>query len=253
MLYARYNFNLIFSPGLRKPPQISPGPNYENYLLASLNWKNIIDEQARRRFQQQRQQQQQYSYSNNEQLTDEGAGPGFTYKLPVQYPSFGSDDEVPFAIGPGHPKFFEKVSSSVKDAAKSDPVLTYKNVLGAENDPVHLTSDGIPSYKVKAPMNVNPKIIPYEDALNADIENSYEMSKSKDVLTREDLKKLFENLERKGQGKAIVNMLPSFAQSQHDVAKEPVDLNSAWVIAVIAGVSAAFTVGLLAIGIGWYT
>lgn len=244
----------FFLPGLRKqPPQMSPGSSYENYLLASLNWKNIIDEQARRRFQQQR-QQQQYSYSNNEQLTDEGSGPGFTYQLPVQYPPFSSnDDDVPFAIGPGHPKFYEKVGSSIKDSVKSDAVLTYKNVLGAENDPVHLTSDGIPSYKVKAPMNVNPKIIPFDDASNVDIENSYEMSKSKDILTREDLKKLFENLERKGQGKTIANMLPPFTQSQNDVAKKPVDLNSAWVIGVIAGVSAAFTVGLLAIGIGWYT
>lgn len=221
-------------------------------MAQSLNWKNFVDEQARRRLQQQR-QQQQYSYSNNEPQTNDGAGPGFTYKLPVQYQSFGNDDEIPFAYGPGHPKFYEKIGNTIKDPIKTDPVLTYKNVLSSENDPVHLTSDGIPSFKVKPPMNVNPKIIPYEDDLNDDIENSYEMSKSKDVLTREDLKKLFENLERKGQGKAIVNMLPSFSQSQNDVAKKPVDLNSAWVIAVIAGVSAAFTVGLLAIGIGWYT
>lgn len=110
-------------------------------------------------------------------------------------------------------------------------------------------------------MNINPKIIPYDYAVNAVVadtdsaDNSYEQSKSQDVLTREDIKKLVENLQRKGQGKAIVNVLQPFTQSmqQNDVAKKPVDLNSAWVIAVIAGVSAAFTVGLLAIGIGWYT
>lgn len=236
--------------GLRKPPQLASGTNYENYLLAQ--WKNIIDEQARRRFQQQR-QKQQFSYSNGDSLTDEASGPGFTYKLPVQYSSFGNEDEVPFAVGPSHPKFYEKIANTNADATKTEPVLTYKNVLNSENDPVHLTSDGIPSYKVKAPMNVNPKIIPYDEALNADLDNSYEMSKSQDVLTREDLQKLFESLQRKGQGKAIVNVLQPLTQSQNDVAKKPVDLNSAWVIAVIAGVSAAFTVGLLAIGIGWYT
>lgn len=174
-----------------------------------------------------------------------GGGSGFTYKLPIQFAPFSTDDDVPFAVRPGHPKFFEKNPN----AMKIEPPLTYQNVLNLENDPVHFTSDGIPSYKVKAPMNVNPKIIPYDVALNTEIDDSYEMSKSEDVLTREDLKKLFENLERGGQGKAIVNAL----QPQNDVAKKPVDLNSAWVIAVIAGVSAAFTVGLLAIGIGWYT
>lgn len=179
------------------------------------------------------------------------SGPGFTYKLPVQYSSFGSEDEIPFAVGPGHPKFYEKIPNTNKEPAKTGQQMpTYKSVLNSENDPVHLTSDGIPSYKVKAPMNVNPKIIPYDDT---DTDNSYEMSNSQDVLTREDLKKLFENLERKGQGKAILNGLQPFTQLQNDVAKKPVDLNSAWVIAVIAGVSAAFTVGLLAIGIGWYT
>lgn len=237
--------------GLRKPPQIASGTNYENYLLTQ--WKNIIDEQARRRFQQQR-QKQQFAFSNDgDSLTEEMSRPDFTYKLPVQYSSFGSEDEIPFAVGPGHPKFYDKIPNTNKDPAKTEQMMSYKNVLNSENDPVHLTSDGILSYKVKAPMNVNPKIIPYDDALNADTDNSYEMTNSQDVLTREDVEKLLENLERKGQGKAILNGLQPFTQSQSDVAKKPVDLNSAWVIAVIAGVSAAFTVGLLAIGIGWYT
>lgn len=194
---------------------------------------------------------------NGESLTEEVSGSGFTYKLPIQYPSF-ANGEIPFAVGPGHPKYYEKNENSNINAAASDPdsVLSYKTSLNTENDsPVRLSSDGIPSYKIKAPMNINPKIIPYDDALNADFDNSYEMSKSKDVLTRDDLKKLVENLEQNGQGEAIMNLFQPGAQiqTQNDVAKKPVDLNSAWVIAVIAGVSAAFTVGLLAIGIGWYT
>lgn len=233
--------SLFWNKGLRKPPPRVPG--YENYLLAQL--KNL--EQARRRFQQERQQQQQYSFPNNEIMTQEMSGPGFTYKLPIQYPLYANDDEeIPFAVAPGHPKYYEKIDSNTK----SEPIITYQNVLGAESDPVHLTSDGIPSYKVKAPMNVNPKIIPNDDYTDdIEIDNTYDISKSKDVLTRDDLKVLFENLQQKGQAKAIVNE----AQPLNEVAKKPVDLNSAWVIAIIAGVSAAFTVGLLAIGIGWYT
>lgn len=255
-------------------------------------WKNIIDEQARRRFQQERQKQQQFAYANGEDsdangntdrdsLTDDMSGPGFTYKLPVHYPSFDSYDENAFAVGPEHPKFYEKNPNTERVMAKaaaaaaaaaatlaeggsltkSDAsMLTYRNVLNSEADSVHLNSDGIPTYKVKAPMNISPKIIPYDySAINlADsdsADNSYEQSKSQNVLTREDLQKLVENLQLKGQGEAIVNVLQPYTQSmqQNDVAKKPVDLNSAWVVAVIAGVSAALTVGLLAIGIGWYT
>lgn len=234
--------------GLRKPPQVSQNSNYENYLLMQL--KNFVDEQARRRFQQQRQQQQQNSMQNIESLTDEVSGPGFTYKLPIQYGSL-SNDEPPFAIGPGHPNYYDKTD---KPSGDNDPMLTYGRILSNDNDgPVRLSSDGIPSYKLKAPMNVNPKIVPYDEMLNNENDNSYEVSKSKDVLTRDDLKKLVENLERNGNGKAIVNLLQPTTQLQNEVDKKPVDLNSAWVIAVIAGVSAAFTVGLLAIGIGWYT
>lgn len=218
--------------------------------------KNFVDEQARRRLQQQRQQQQQQQQNqiqNIESLTlsDEQSGAGFTYKLPIQYPSLSNDDP-PFAIGPGHPKYYEKID---KPSADDESLSTYGKMLNSDSEPpVRLTSDGIPSYKLKAPMNINPKIIPYDEILNSENDHSYEMSKSTDVLTRDDLKKLVENLERNGQGKTIVNLLqPTNSQLLNDVDKKPVDLNSAWVIAVIAGVSAAFTVGLLAIGIGWYT
>lgn len=214
--------------GLRKPPQSGSGSSYDYLLAQWKEMKNIINEQARRRFQQERQQQQQYSFSNNEPLADEVSGPGFTYQLP-QMPAFSSDEEPLFAVGPSHPKFYEKVGIPIKDETtqSQEPVFTYKKVLGAENDPVHLTSDGI-FHKVKAPMNVNPKIIETnDDNSDADNENTYDISKSKNVWMREDLKKFYENLERTGDGKAIVNVL----QTQNDVAKKPVDLNSAWVIA----------------------
>lgn len=225
----------------------------QNYLFTEL--KNIIDEQARRRFQEQL-HKKQLSQQSGEPLTEEVSGPGFTYELPIQYPYYPIDDEKPFAYGPGNPKYYEKTDSTKTTAGGSnggiDPLITYKAILNGENEtPARLSSDGIPSYKVKAPMNINPKIITYDEILNNENDNSYEISKSEDVAFRDDLQKLFENLNRKGQGQAIVNYLNPMGQN--DVAKKPVDLNSAWVIAVIAGVSAAFTVGLLAIGIGWYT
>lgn len=78
------------------------------------------------------------------------------------------------------------------------------------------------------------------------------VTQAKNVFTREDILKLMEALQSDGNEEAIVNVDP------HDVLKKHVDLdiNTAmgmYVIALIAGVSAAVTVGLLAIGIGWYT
>lgn len=184
---------------------------------------------------------------------EEIAGPGFTYKLPL-LTDLPNDDMPPFAVGPGHPKYYER-----NEDAASDQSDTYKSVSNfADTElmaPVRLSSDGIPSYKIKAPMNVNPKISTYNDVLSSvPSDNSFEVSKSKDVYSREDLRKLIENLDANDKENEIANLLQSNSEKlQADVEKQPVDLDSAWVIGVIAGVSAAVTVGLLAIGIGWYT
>lgn len=203
-------------------------------------------EQARRRFQE---QQKHLSRISDDELSD----PAFTYKLPIQYPFWSNDDETPFAVGPGNPKYYEEFDEK-EISGKTDPLSTYQEALNIDNEPpVGLSSDGIPSYKVKAPMNVNPNVIPYDEKLKNDNDNSYEKSQSIDIPSRDDLERLLQHLDQMGQGHAIVNNMSPLQHSQNDVDKKPIDLNSAWVIAVIAGVSAAFTVGLLAIGIGWYT
>lgn len=191
---------------------------------------NIIEEQARRRLQQHRQQQMHRGQLSTEEIS----GPGFTYQLPINYaPPIG--DEVPFAVGPSNPKYYEK-----NDMNSNNPI--YYNILNNDNEtPVRLSSDGIPSYKLRAPMDVKPKTIPYD-------ENGYELSKSKDVVYREDLNNL--EMKKKLQENVMTNAY------QNDVLKKHMELDAAmgmYVIALIAGVSAAVTVGLLAIGIGWYT
>lgn len=159
-----YSGIFFFNAGLRKPPQQIPSStNYEEYIFSQ--WKNIIDEQARRRLQAQRQRQQQFAYAANGDdgdsdangsLTDDMSGPGFTYKLPAQYSSFGNDDDVPFAVGPSHPKFYEKnpntdrtMSAAAAAATLAEGgslmkpsdanMLSYKNVLNSDADSiVHL-------------------------------------------------------------------------------------------------------------------
>lgn len=190
----------------------------------------IIGAQARRRLPQHRQQQLHHGQFSAEEIS----GPGFTYQLPINYESPIGDD-IPFAVGPSNPKYYES-----SDVNGNDPI--YYNILNNDNEtPVRLSSDGIPSYKLRAPMDVKPKVIPFDD-------NGYELSKSKDVVYREDLNNL--ELKKKMQETAMTNAY------QSDVLKKHMELDTAmgmYVIALIAGVSAAVTVGLLAIGIGWYT
>lgn len=209
---------------------IEPEPAANRDLLTQLI--NIIEEQARRRFQHHRQQEMH----RGQLSTEEVSGPGFTYQLPINYPpSIG--DEVPFAVGPSNPKYYEQNNVNNNN---NNPM--YYNILDNENEtPVRLSSDGIPSYKLRAPMDVKPKINPYN-------ENGYGLSKSKDVIYREDLNNV--ELKKKLQENAMTNAY------QTDVLKKHMELDTAmgmYVIALIAGVSAAVTVGLLAIGIGWYT
>lgn len=224
--------------GLRKPPQSSNWPSLtdENaILLAQLS--NIIEEQARRRLQQQWQQKQQQKLLRD-QYPSEMDGDGFTYQLPFNKPSLS--DDIPFAVGPSDPRFYEK-TEQVKIL-----VPDFKTKIDVEDDTVETAHDGIPSYRPKAPMEVDPKIDIDENGLY----ESNMPSKSKDVMSRDDLQVLVEKLQKNNQQEAVVNAMHT------DVLKKRVDTNPAvgmYVIALIAGVSAAVTVGLLAVGIGWYT
>lgn len=106
--------------------------------------------------------------------------------------------------------------------------------MGKEDTLVISDTDGIPSYKLKAPMEVKPK--------------------NNVLKSRDDLKLLIEKLQVNGQDSAIISNGQYVHQS--DVTKKHLEMDAAvgmYVVALIAGVSAAVTVGLIALGIGWYT
>lgn len=213
-------------------------------MLAQLT--NIIEEQARRRFQQQQQQLQQLH--RGQPFSEEFSGPEFTYRLPDYVPSTHPNEKTPFAIGPSDPKYYERIDDDrTPIEADLSSSSIYQNILkNNDESPVRLSSDGILSYKLKAPMDINPKITPFDENT---ADHSYELSKSKDVMTLENFKKLKE-LRNKNAHEDLVHLY------QNDVLKKHMEIDTAmgmYVIALIAGVSAAVSVGLLAIGIGWYT
>lgn len=201
-----------------------------------------MEENARRRLQQLRLQQQQHQQQQKPQLNpSDDSGPEFTYRLPPIDNFQQTNDEKPFAYGPSRSEYYELTDNDDNPSLDSHISSIYNKMMNGINDsPVRLSSDGIPSYKLKAPMDINPKDIPY-------YQSSYDLSKSKDVLYREDLNKFQKKMREED---AYSNAY------QHDVERKHMEMDTAlgmYVIALIAGVSAAVTVGLLAIGIGWYT
>lgn len=227
-----------YFPGLRKPPQISNynvmNQNENYYLLAQLN--NIIEEQARRRFQKQQQLQQQQQlqikYQNGPMVAEEIAAPGFTYTFPIHQQSY--DDKIPFAITPADPKYYENMDKDI-NKMQQNYEEDYQDMVG-KNDDSSIVSDvdGVPSYKLKAPMEVKPK---------------NNVSKARD-----DLKSLVEKLQVNGQESAIINNGQYLQRS--DVVKKHVQMDPAfgmYVVALISGISAAISVGLIALGVAWYT
>lgn len=226
--------------------------NYDAYI----QWKNGYDEQARRRFQQKRQQQQQlhHLHQSDDTLTDDMLGPAFTYKLPVDVAPYDNDAMPPFAVGPGNPKYYEKLDTMA--TAQIDP---YKGASGLDdwdNDAAgQVAGNDVPPFQMLGSDRLGSKLLTYGDVLQMDRDRTYDTSLAKDIYSRDDIRKMIEswaNNRRPPTGDdALLQSSPEKLIA--DVDRQPVDLDSAWVIGVIAGISAAFTVGLLAIGIGWYT
>lgn len=166
--------------------------------------------------------------------------PDFSYEFPEKTPS--SDDATPFAISPADPRYYDSTTELRDNYDRSqDDNIQY----GIEQNKVsqsHNTDDVIPSYKMKAPMEVKPKT-----------NNNLLSSKSMDVLTRNDLKLLVEQLQKNGQEDVIINSGINGISSinginglnsrfRNDVIKKHMEMDSAmgmYVVALIAGVSAA--------------
>ncbi|KAG4074101.1 hypothetical protein HA402_014306 [Bradysia odoriphaga] len=235
---------------LRKPPQ-SPSwgqvqsQNENAYLLSQLT--NIIEEQARRHYQQQLQHQKnlqmKHQHNHGPSPPDDDffqRTPAFSYEFPEKT---SSDDTIPFAISPADPRFYDSTTELRDNYERSQDDNVQYAVEQNKLSQSQSTDDKVPSYKMKAPMEVKPKT------------NNNLSSKSMDVFTRNDLKLLYEELQKNGQEDVIINSGLN-GRFRSDVIKKHMEMDSAtgmYVVALIAGVSAAVTVGLIALGIGWYT
>uniref|UniRef100_U5EQ86 Putative neural proliferation differentiation and control protein n=1 Tax=Corethrella appendiculata TaxID=1370023 RepID=U5EQ86_9DIPT len=258
-----------YFPGLRRPPnQLSsiqwPSNDLREAareeLLKKINI--LIEEQARRRFfdhvqQQQRYQQQQQQAQQNEifrgphtsQIINE---PEFSYQLPFKN-NLDTNEPIIFAVDPSDARFYDAINpnqgvetlsgnnnkletlisqeiNKIKNNNKnSKNIDDYDGAILTDDDNLNndkligriMTQDPVPYYKLKAPMHVNPKIVHENDAISEHVDDADQHHSYKSGVVQKPL-------EMEG----IMGM---------------------YIIALIAGISAAVTVGLISVGIGWYT
>lgn len=119
---------------------------------------------------------------------------------------------------------------------KTSRMRDYDENTERDNDfPVQLAHDAEPYLKLKAPMNVNPKM----------------ESASRNVLSRD------EYAESQHENDRHLDSVHQDKQTiQRDVIQKPMEIDSVmgmYIVALVAGISAAITVGLISLGIAWYT
>lgn len=239
--------------------------------------QQILRQQQAEEYQQNRLQHLMHQHDGHSTPTHREASSSFNTFL---YPSkvsggaaaaaSGTHDRIPFAVGPNDPRFYETapfsengddtnsaasntVDTQINSQNASPFVVDYQEMLAAGNpaaltaaDAVSVvgqsddnsaisTSDGVRAYKLKAPMEIIASA----------------------VGPRDDLNSLVQKLQSSGQASAIINSRDETAENGHgDVVRKQMDVNTVvdmYVVAIIAGISASVTVGLIAIGIGWYT
>lgn len=205
-------------------------------------------EQARRRFQEKLASQQQQQVEDYPLEPDFSAETGFSFELAKQDAVPDIDAPFRFAVGPNDPRFYDdKQIATLKGLDAVLPVEMQQQSTKQDATPVDYgiqgndLNEGGPYFRIKGPLNVNPK--QPED-------NIYKSKEMQGLL-----QKLGHNINGAGFENRM-NLLPN-PNGRHDVIQRPVDVeqNSVglYAVALIAGVSAAITVGLIALGVGWYT
>jgi hypothetical protein len=195
--------------------------NEREYLIEQLT--NYIDQQARRKFQQQMQHHQKQYAS----VPQEVNGPGFSFQIP-QYSSggFGSiNDDFEFAVTPFDPRYYEATPQNFED-------FDEQNV---DDDLTLDTDTGSKIASVEVPMNEHKNKILIPSPMHVNDAPSPSDTQSQRILHRAQQKQL--------QQQQLLN------NKQADVLQKPLQVEfdnttSLYIVALIAGLSCAFSTGV---------
>lgn len=173
----------------------------------------LIEERARQRFLE---HWQRLQLNRNILQRAEAAGPAFTYHTsPVDSKQI-RNNPIEFAVGPSDPRFYDP-----NDDSDIKTNLEEKAEELIHSNPNIILPPSPQDIKPKLPININQQLLGY-------------------------------NLWYKDQ-KSDENLLPQHVSA---VVQKPVEMDGAitmYIVALIGGIGAAVTVGLISIIIGWYT
>ncbi|XP_062545124.1 uncharacterized protein LOC134211838 isoform X2 [Armigeres subalbatus] len=181
----------------------------------------IIEERARQRFLE---HWQRLQLNRNILQRTEASGPAFTYQSLPPKPPANPNDPIDFAVGPSDSRFYDRtVSVDLENAYNSDNIHSDKisNREFLNRNPNRNLPPSPQDIKPKLPIHYNEKSL--------------------------------DNKLRRKEHIFDENLLP---QRVNGVIQRPVDMDGAvamYIVALIGGISAAVTVGLISVGIGWYT
>ncbi|XP_058121218.1 neural proliferation differentiation and control protein 1 [Anopheles ziemanni] len=226
------------------------GDTAENMVKTINIW---IEEQARRRFLKHLQSMQ--AASSKPAPIPSFADPGvtYTYQLPLSN-QINSVEPINFAVGPSDPRFYDQASGVAREPDLEDD----------ETD----VDDGFPYRSGPEPDAERPK----------DHRRESELTNDAEPIMDQDLvygyrhppppppirPKLGKGTHMRNQANAkntLTTPAPGGSQlvdrrNSNGVVQQPIELGTGlgmYLIALIAGISAAITVALISIGFGWYT
>lgn len=193
-------------------------------FLKTLN--DLIEEQARRRFLEhlQRFQLNRNILQRTEQ--EETSRPAFTYQLPLKN-NADLDKPIEFAVNPSDPRFYDNIPEIDTDENDNIDKSVDNIAKDYDSEPSHKSNPNLPP----SPQDIKPKLPVYHHK-QKQLDNRL---KYKEPIIGE-------------------NLMP---QRVNGVVQRPVEMDGAfismYIVALIGGISAAVTVGLISVGIGWYT
>lgn len=219
-----------YFPGLRRTKPNQAGPSQWAPLndareapefLKTIN--EIIEERARQRFLE---HWQRLQLNRNILQRNEATGPAFTYQSsPPKHPA-NPNEPIDFAVGPSDARFYDRTVS----------IVDSDNAFDSNN----FDSDKIPEHELIMNPNPSRNVPPSPQDIKPKLPIHYNQHSLDNKLRHKE--QIFdENL---------------FPQRVNGVIQRPVEMDGAvamYIVALIGGISAAVTVGLISVGIGWYT
>lgn len=242
-------------PGLRKPPTNwvpTEEKDVNSELLALARIRAIwMEHNARLKLMQQLEQitREKEMLEREQSYPIEESNSGKIEEIPdvFDYPSnvdTASKDNLfskmntQFAYGPKDPRYWMTEPYKPRQFIKTQQPSIVEYEMDVEDEPTHDTkitkqqmkqpTDAVPTFNVKAPMIPKPKLQSTKQGTT--IDNNHNNNEQTEKVP-----------EQKGQ---------------QSVVQKPIKLDDGigiYVVAMIAGVSAAITVAVIAVGLGWYT